>query len=526
MKKISLLMAFAWFFSCFVVAQTPAIQYADFISKTDVQRMNFEIIGKLSNNFLIYKNVKGDNTIAVYDENMRHLQEVPVTFLNGAKNILDVSFITQRNQSYMIYQQQEGDLVYCYAAIVEANGTMQRTPVLLDTTMINYTANSKIYNLITSNSRGKILLFKVSKKDRKTHRIYAKLYNRQLDLLGSKQYNIPMEQDGDYLSSYSVSNNGDLYFLKYNRMKNGAIANALAIKKGVASGADHEHAINFGSTYLDDIKMKLDDRNDQCILASFFTQSKGGNIEGIFAGTYQLNSLAPNNERIEPFSDDLKKKAKTGISKREAVNDYFINNIIVNKDGSFAVGAEVFYANLGGNTWNRWGYWNSPYGWGAPYMGWGFSRMWSPHHFYFSPYYYYSPFFYRSYWWGNYWYDDGRMEFNADNILLLGFNKQAEKVWDNIILKRQRDYQTDATLSYQVMQEANTNSILLNNSGKVSDLEIISYNSEGAIKKNVPIAAGNKKMDFLPRYAKQVSGDEAIVPFRMNKLISFAKLTF
>lgn len=142
-------------FSLINVAGAQSIVYAD-VNNTDVPKMNFEIIGKLASNYLIYKEVKGSHQIAVFNENMQQLQTVPITLLPKKNELLDVSFFTFSNFAYLVYQFQQGNIVFCNAARVEANGSILQAPVVLDTTMIAYKADRKIYTIIQNSDRSKL----------------------------------------------------------------------------------------------------------------------------------------------------------------------------------------------------------------------------------------------------------------------------------------------------------------------------------------------------------------------------------
>ncbi len=39
--------------------------------RDDTRTLNFEIVGKISGNFLVYKNIRTKNAISVYDNNMQ-----------------------------------------------------------------------------------------------------------------------------------------------------------------------------------------------------------------------------------------------------------------------------------------------------------------------------------------------------------------------------------------------------------------------------------------------------------------------
>ncbi|MFT3904207.1 MAG: hypothetical protein QM727_13610 [Niabella sp.] len=520
----------------FSIADAQHIIYAD-DNKSDVQRMNFEIIGKLANNYLIYKELKNNTRISVYDEVMHLVEEVPVTIFPQKASLLDVAFFPYRSHAYLIYQYQTGDIVYCEAARVEANGRILEQPTVLDTTHISYTTKGKIYNVITNNDKSRLLVFKINRRDRSLYKASTLLVDNSLAPLHRGQFTIPIDNEkGERLGGYSLSNDGDFIFTKYTRLKSGNIAeSSLAVAGAGTDGFETYpigNSIGIDQLFLDDIKIKVDDVNKRVLLASYFSQSKKGNIDGIYVAAFGKNGNR-DFERTITFTEELKKKVKSRSSVREAFNNQFINQIITQDNGAFTISSEALYTS--NNNWDRWGFWGPGMyaGWGfGPGWGWGGwgSWGWGPGWGgYWSPYYYYSPFYYRSYWWGGWgpWggglYDRGWSKFHADNVAILSFDKNGLLQSDNVIVKRQDDTETDGTISYQVMNTEDGTYFLLNNSGKVSELECIALGNDGSLHKSGSIEAKTKRLDFMPRYGKQVGSTEMIVPYLYKKNIGFSK---
>lgn len=328
--------------------------------------------------------------------------------------------------------------------------------------------------------------------------------------------------DGSYkLGSYQLANDGTFAFTKYKRLKTGNISEAFLIEKIPGSNYNiHElgNSTGVNTLFLDDIKVRVDEANQRYILASLYSNTAKGDMDGIYVSAFNKGSGQHIFEKTARFDDDLRKRAKlSGGALKSVFNDYFINNIILDGNGSFAIASEALYTS-GGNTWDRWGYWGSPWygslsGWGA---GWG----------YWSPYRFYTPFFYRSYWWGNPGLGGGGgSRYHAGNIAIVSFDRDGNKQWDNVIIKHQDDTETDGSISYQVVNTGDNMHFLLNNSGKISTLENIIVGSAGDMQAPPAVKAKDKNIDFMPRYGKQVSAHELIIPYRYKGNISFAKIT-
>ncbi|MBO9619255.1 MAG: hypothetical protein J7539_09495 [Niabella sp.] len=512
-------------FSLINVAGAQSIVYAD-VNNTDVPKMNFEIIGKLASNYLVYKEVKGNHQIAVFNENMQQLQTVPITLLPRKNDLLDVSFFTFSNFAWLVYQYQQGNIVFCSAARIEPNGSILQAPVVLDTTMIAYKADRKIYTVLQNGDRSKLVVFKINKKDRSLHAFTEKLFDAQLAPLGESRFGVPMKKSGDYLTGYSLANNGDFAFVKYNRLGSGDIQDAALLVKQANSNTYQERPLAINNLFLDDIKLKADEANDRYLLTSFYSEKKRGNIAGLYANAISIGGLQEVFEKTTPFNEELKKKMSGRSNSKTAFNDLFINSIIIHTNGGFSVAAEALYTTGGG--WDRWGYWGSPYGfYGSPYgfygggfgWGWGWGGYWSP-------YYYYSPFFYRSYWWGGLGNGYDYVRYNAGNLAVFSFDKDGNRVTENIIYKNQSESGTDGTISYQVLLKDDQMHFVMNEQGKIADLDDVMITEDGQLTENEPVEAKDKFVDFMPRYGKQVGAATMIIPYLYKRNISFAKVTF
>jgi hypothetical protein len=209
------------------------------------------------------------------------------------------------------------------------------------------------------------------------------------------------------------------------------------------------------------------------------------------------------------FSEELRKEAKGNSNTKMAFNDYFIRNIITKRDGGFIIGSEAYYTSSRGNTWNRWNYLN-----GYPYM--------RP-----IDYYYYSG--YYSNWWNSRAYDNtfSNVRYQADNIVVMSFDKSGNREWTNVINKEQFDDQTDDLLSYQVMNTGGQLHVLFNNmERRVQLLNDFTITPDGKINHNPTLHSLDKGYEFMPKYAKQVSAKQIIVPCLYRNYICFAKIDY
>jgi hypothetical protein len=145
-----------------VSAQT--IKFSDF-DREDSRDMNFDIIGKMNNNILVYKNIRTKHKINIYDSEMNTLETVYLDFV--PEKTFNIDFVAYPDHFFMIYQYQKGNIVHCMAVKMDAMARRMNEPVELDTTRIPIMSDNKIYSTIYSEDRQKIMVFKIQTRYQK-----------------------------------------------------------------------------------------------------------------------------------------------------------------------------------------------------------------------------------------------------------------------------------------------------------------------------------------------------------------------
>jgi hypothetical protein len=210
------------------------------------------------------------------------------------------------------------------------------------------------------------------------------------------------------------------------------------------------------------------------------------------------------------FNDELRANAKgQDASMKNAFNDFFLRNIIVRKDGGYLLVTESEYSTSRGNAFNRWDY----MGYGNPWM--------SP-----MDYYSYSPYgYYGSPW--NRWNNMQNTRYNAENIMLLSFDKSGAVDWTTVIPKSQYDDESDNMISFQLINTGSEIHFLFNMSEKrTMMLNDQSISSEGKLTRNPTLKNLDKGYEFMTRSGKQVSSRQVIVPCMYRNYLCFAKLEY
>jgi hypothetical protein len=476
-----------------------------------VRTLNFEIIGKMDGNFLVYKNIRDKHSISVYNKDMQLTESTDLQFMDD--RVLNVDFVLYSDFAWLIYQYQKKNVLHCSAVKINKDGKLLTNPMDIDTTMINYSADNKIYTTISSEDKSKIMIFKIQKvKD--LYNFTTLLFNDSLQLLHKSQIATTYESRKNIFSAFLLSNEGNFVFTRGDRPNSRNYIEQLTLMtKAPDSDSFDLTPINLSEKYVDEIKLKVDNVNHHYLVNTFYYDKKRGDVAGIFMAAFKEGTNTQTSGSFLSFGDNIRSEAKSdGNSTKSGLNDYLIKDIVLKKDGGFILIAEDFYSQSKSNPWDRYDYL-----YGSPY---------------FSPYYFnnysYSPFGYGSMY-GNRFYDyrGSQVRYFYNNLLVLSVNNAGNLDWGSVIHKSQYDDDKDNFLSYAQVLTGGQIHFLFNELERRKQLiNDQSISSTGEVTRNPPLRSLDKGYEFMPRYAKQVSATEVIIPCIYRNYICFAKVEY
>lgn len=476
--------------------------------RDDTRRMNFDVIGKVGGNFLVYKGVRGRNYISVLNNNMEQVKKVELDYISNDK-LINVDFFAYPDFGYMVYQFQKRNVVYCNAVKIDGNGNKTSDIIPLDTSHIGFASDNKIYAVTSSEDKSQILLSKINSKNKSRFLITTLLYDNQLNLRKYSQTVMPMEERNDYLSDIKVDNEGDAVFTKFTRNGNDNINKLFLIWKGAESDSFQATEVALNKIFLDELHVKVDNVNKRYFLTSFYYNQRRGNIEGMYFYTWDKRTGRPAMENTVVLGESLRRDARGDANMKMAFNDYFIRDVILKKDGGFFISSEAYYTTSRFNNWNRWNY---LYG-GAPGA--------------FFDYYNYMPMYGNWFWRNRFLNNNQAVRHHADNITILAFDNTGKMEWSNVIHKEQFDDESDDRISYQLINTGGQVHFVFNQEvRRLMLLNDYSIDATGKLSHNPTLKNQDKGYEFLPKYAKQVSSKQVIIPCFRNNYICFAKLDY
>ena len=494
----------------FLTTVAQRISYSE-PERDDNKRTDFDILGKIGSNYLVYKNNRNDHYLSVYASDMKLISRNDLNPEN--ERWINVDFIPYPHHVWMIYQYQQKSIIYCMAVKLDSVGKPMAKPLELDTTRIGWAASNKIYTSIFSDDKKQIMIFKINSRNQKNFLFTTILFDETLHKKNKEQLFLPMEEKNDYFTDFLLDNEGGLVFGKYVRKGGGEfITNLNLITKRPDSSQFTSFDLKTGDRVLDDVKIKIDNSNHRYLFSALYYKQKRGNIEGLFTITWDRGSSTVFRERVLSFNDELRSQAKgEDANLRIAFNDYFIKNILVRKDGAYLVTAESLYtSSRGGSAFNRWDYMNYNNPWSSPYNA-----------------YYYSPYYYNTFGAPYNRYGGMATRYHSENIVLMAFNKSDSLIWTNVIPKSQFDDQSDGLISHQILNTGTELHFLFNlYERRTLLLNDQSVNAEGKITRYPTFRNLDRNIEFMPRFGKQVSARSIIMPCQYKNYLIFAKIDF
>jgi len=485
--------------------QAQTITYSE-PDNSDFKDLNFEIIGKIAGNTHIYKDNRNTHFICLYDASMQQIAKEKLDFL--PEKIINVDFLMYPDFYYLFYQYQKKGIVYCMATKIDKIGKPMGTQIQLDTTALSFNSNNKIYTVINSEDKQSIMLIKINRPDDKINHVTTVLFDKELQLLKKSKLDIPMKERFATLSEFQLANGGNVAFLKEFGTGTSEVVNKLnLLVKSSLEDTASVFEVELNGVFLDDIRLKIDNYNKHFLINSFYSKQKKGNVEGMFCYIWnmKINKVILNNNLT--FTEEFRNDAKSEGSVKTALNDFYLRNIVIKKDGGFVIAAEASYTSYQNNDiFNRWDGYSSPYSGFNNYSVYGTGGLYS------------NPFS-RSF--------NNVTKYYADNVIMLSVDINGKIEWSNVIRKSQQDDNNDNLISYGILNSGDKVHFLFNMQEKRQNiLTDQSISPDGQIVRSPTIRGLDKGYEFMPRHAKQTGLRQIVVPCMYRNYICFSKIDF
>jgi hypothetical protein len=483
-----------------VFAQSVAISDFD---REDTRDMNFEIIGKMNNNVLVYKNIRSNHKISIFDREMNTLETVKLDFV--PEKTYNIDFVSYPDYFVMIYQYQKGTILHCMAVKMDAKAQKMSEPVEIDTTRIPVMSDNKIYSTVYSEDRKKIVIFKIQTRYQKFN-MQTLLYDNEMKLISKNRMLVEYNERKESYDNFMVANDGSFVFTYAKQSGNRDNSNALSLFiKSPQEERFTSREIDLKEKYIDEVKLKIDNRNNRYLINTFYYKKNRGSIEGLFTYVWDRPGDKPFASQFTEIGDSVRYEAKSGGMLRFALDNFFIRQIVVKGDGGFILAAEDYSTDTRGNNFNRYDYLYNPY-------------MLSP------GYYYYSP--YRGYYRPLNSLNTQSTRYYYENILVMSISKTGQVEWSKVLHKSQFDDEEDNFMSFSTITSGSEVHFLFNDDRKYQIISDQGIAPDGTVKRYATLKSPQKGYEFMPSLSKQTGANQIIIPCAYRNNICFAKIDF
>ncbi|MFM7358230.1 MAG: hypothetical protein ACKO1T_06585, partial [Sediminibacterium sp.] len=319
------------------------IYYSD-PDRSDPRTLQFELIGKVGGQFLVYKSYRDQHFIYVFDNNMRTLQKNKLPLEND--RLLSTDFLVYPDFAWFFYQYYYKGAIYAAALKIDPSGNPVGKEVILDSTQRQSFSNNKIYSVINSEDKQQIMVFKINTSNDRRHILTTCLFNKDLTLQKRSVVPVEMPQTNDFLSEFTLFNDGELVCIRASgTSSNDNINKVSLIFKDPLWDAISIGELSIKGAYLDDIRLRADNVNKHYVITSFFSKAKRGNIDGLYYAVWDKAGHAEVMHATTQFSDELRADARGDGSIKMAFNDFYIKQVIMRRDGGFILSAESVYTS-------------------------------------------------------------------------------------------------------------------------------------------------------------------------------------
>ena len=481
-------------------AQSVAISDFD---REDTRDMNFEIIGKMNSNILVYKNIRANHKISIFDKEMNTIETVRLDFVPD--RTFNIDFVAYPDHFLMIYQYQKGTILHCMAVKMDAKAKKMNEPVEIDTTRIPVMTDNKIYSTIYSEDRKKIVLFKVQTRFQKFN-MQAMLFDNEMNLITKTRMLADYNDRKESYDNFLVGNDGSFVFTFAKQSGNRDNSNALSL---VIKSPQQEiflyRDIDLNEKYIDEVKLKIDNRNNRYLINTFYYKKTRGSIEGLFTYVWDKAADKQYAAQFTEIYDSLRHEANSGGMLRFALDNFFIRQIVVKADGGFILAAEDYSSDTRGNNFNRYDYLYNPY-------------SLSPGNYYYNPYTgLYRPLNSLNSQSTRYYYE---------NILVLSISKTGQLQWSKVIHKSQFDDEEENFMSFSTLTSGNEIHFLFNSDRKYQIISDQAIAADGTVTRYPTLKSPQKGYEFMPSLSKQVGARQIIIPCAYRNNICFARVDF
>ncbi len=486
---------------------------------------DYAVIGNYDGNILVYKRLQDKTIVSEYNA---YMNEVSRNDLDIDPNkMLKTDFIAYPDFSYMVYQYLTENLVFCMAAKLDKDGKMVGKPTQLDYYEVkdqkNKLSNIVPYGVLSSEDKKRIMVLKGGKINDEKYVFKTLLFDENLHSIHNGKSQLPIMDNNHFIDQFQLANDGSLIFLNSEKITTAKPSGKYFLQEKPALN-DHfkTDSISLENRTLKDVRLQIDNANNQYVLTSFYYDGTKTNIAGIFHFVWDKKDNRETVNLTIPLTNDTKAMALgENATKTSTFNDFYLQNIVLKKDGSFSITAESMYATTRNSpviSTPTQGF-NDQLGINiSPILpeGKGFLARdvinqtpapVEPHTF--------TP-------------QQAINQIAAENVLVLSFDKTGKLQAETVVKKNQFiDENNGANISYAMVNTGDDLRFVYNSFEKLNartpTFQFVTATGQTDAPK---VFDFDKNVTLMPRYAKQTGLHQLVIPCISHSILSFSKIDF
>ncbi len=128
--------------------------------RNDARNLEYAIIGKHGSLFYVYKQIRNEHRITIYNKDMEAREEVYLDFI--PEKTTSVETYKMLDGILVIYQYQKKNIAYCMRAKLDFQGKIVVAPGVIDTTAISLANNKNlVYTALISEDKKRLVVYKM-----------------------------------------------------------------------------------------------------------------------------------------------------------------------------------------------------------------------------------------------------------------------------------------------------------------------------------------------------------------------------
>ncbi len=326
-------------FLLLILASTALFGYAQKITVSDEisVRNNFayDIFPNLGDRIVFYHDKGMEHNFEVFDQNLRFLQSVDVSF--EKKGVFPIGVIGANDKIHFYYSYKDTGYVHIKVRTFDSNMRNIDTTTLSIRQRKSFDSKPKFY---FSEDKSKVLLLGFEGASANLMMID----NMTKDVIYDDVITIAGYDIKDDFHKLTVGNNGSLFMLcnKANFWRNSDVQNLTLLDFSIPK-MSQIYSIKAEDVIVSDILLKYDNLNQRIALGGFVGDDDQSRSVGYFAVSYQANQLPDVLELPIVKFDDQWMKGETGkkIGRAKEFDNYQVRELVSRRDGGVLLTTET-----------------------------------------------------------------------------------------------------------------------------------------------------------------------------------------